>query len=346
MRRIQRILVVRQENKLGDVLMSTPVFAALKKALPGCHVTAMVQRHQHHVLQHNPDVDELWHTEYKPRIRQAPFLVRQLRRGQFDAVALLRPNSGMHTFLSWMAGIPVRAGSSTKYYARLLTHNWGKDLWEDPCMHWIAASLRVAGAAVGVVLEPLPIKLIIPADAVAKAWDLLCSEGITNYFCIHPGTGGSSHAWYPEKYGQVASMLCRETGWRAVVTATRSELDLADIVCTKAGTHCVNLGGKTDLPTLAAVLKGAKLLISGDTGVVHVAASVHTPCVVVHTGADYEKRTLLFHPWMTPYRVAHPHRYCAGCSEHECSHKGEECLQSISVDEVVQAAIVLSEERA
>lgn len=346
MKGAKRILVVRQENKLGDVMMATPVFAALKKALGNCHITALVHRDLHPVLQHNPDVDALWHTDYRPQGSRLFLLLKQLRRAKFDAVALLRPNSGTHTVLSLFALIPLRAGSATKYYARFLTHNAGIDLWKEPVMHWIELSLRIAEFAAEVTLDPMPIRLVVPSSAIVRSRDLLAKVRDRDYFCIHPGTGGSSQSWYPEKYGQAARMICRETGWRAVVTATPSEMHLADVVCAQAGNSCIHLGGKTDVAVLAAVLRGAKLLVSGDTGVVHVAASVGTPCVVVHTGADYDKKTRVFHPWMVPYRTVHPRQYCENCSEHDCQHKGDACLQSISVDEVVQAAIVLAEQRA
>jgi len=338
---LERILVVRQENKLGDVLMATPVLDFLKRAVPNCHVTVLTHCSQHHVLRHNPSVDALWHTRYRPAWREIPALLSQIRRGRFDAVLLLRFNSGTHTILSWLGGIPVRVGNAEKYYARWLTIN----LREPPSagrFHWVEYSLQMAHRLTGCWYDDLRIVLPIPEKDEMMARDLLKSRGLQEggYFCVHPGTGGTSHPWYAQRYGKALAAISKQTGLRAVVTGVAAEADLAAQVCAEA-IDAVDLAGKTTLAQLAAIVRGARFVLSGDTGIVHVAASTNTPCVIVHTGSDYELKTKLFHPWKTPFKTVHPREFCEGCTPQKCSHTGEVCLRSIAVEDVVQGAYEL-----
>jgi ADP-heptose:LPS heptosyltransferase len=340
-RNLRRILVVRQENKLGDVLMATPVLEFLKRAVPDIHITVLTHRSQHPVLRHNKSADALWHTRYKPTWREVPALLWQIREGCFDVALLLRYNSGTHTILSWLAGIPVRVGNADKYYARLLTVNLREPL-SAARFHWVEYSLQMAQRITGCWYDDLRIVLPIPERDDLSARDLLKTHGLEKggYFCVHPGTGGSAHPWYACRFGEAAAAISRQTGLRVVVTGTGAEAHLAAEVGAQLYDG-VDLTGRTSLPQLAAIVRGARMVLSGDTGIVHVAASTNTPCVIVHTGSDYELKTKLFHPWKTPYRTVRPREFCAGCTPQRCSNTGEVCLRSIAVEDVVETAMEL-----
>ncbi|MDW8105767.1 MAG: glycosyltransferase family 9 protein [Armatimonadota bacterium] len=337
-RKMKRILVVRQENKLGDVLLTTPAFEHLKRSLPGCHITAMIQRDQQPVLRYNPYVDAMWHTEHIPPASQLLVLARQIRSGRFDAVFLMKYNSAMHTIASWLARVPIRAGNAHKYYARMLTHN----LRDDPSQattHAVEYGTRKVQLVTATWYDDLRIRLFLSPTARESAQQILTESGVRNgqYFCLHPGTGGSSHRWYPERYAEVADVLTRETGLRAVVTGTRGEQELAQVICSRLGERAVDLTGKTNLYETAAIVEGARFVLSGDTGIVHVAAAMATPCVVVHTVSEYEHLIRLFHPYKTPYRTVHPEAFCPGCTPQRCHKQGEVCLRSIEAQRVVEA---------
>lgn len=339
---MKRILVVRQENKLGDVLLTTPVFEHIRRTLPDCHITAMVQRDQHPVLQYHPYVDALWHTEFKPPESQLPALVRQIRSGRFDAVFLMKYNSAMHTIACWLARVPIRAGNAHKYYARMLTHNLRDDP-TDATTHAVEYGTRTVQLVLGTRYDDLRITLPFPESVREEARGRFHQLGLRpgEYFCVHPGTGGSSHRWYPERYAEVADILSRATGLRIAITGTASEQALSQVVAERLGERAVHLAGKTTLYETAVLVEGARFLLSGDTGIVHVAAATGTPCVVVHTVSEYEHRTRLFHPYKTPYRTVYPRAFCPGCTPRRCHNQGEECLRSIEVEEVVQAALDL-----
>jgi ADP-heptose:LPS heptosyltransferase len=104
-----------------------------------------------------------------------------------------------------------------------------------------------------------------------------------SYVCIHPGASVPERRWPVERFAAVARALAGR-GLRVVLTGTRPEAGLTEAVAREAGTTCLDLAGRTDLGVLAALLGGARLLVSNDTGVSHVAAALRLPSVVVATG--------------------------------------------------------------
>lgn len=320
---MKRVLVVRQENKLGDVLLTTPAFQQIKRHFPECHITAMIQRDQHPVLQHNPYVDALWYTEYKPPASKLLSLARQIRSGRFDAVFLMKYNSSMHTIASWLARVPVRAGNSHKYYAALLTHNLRDDL-SLATTHAVEYSTRIVQLATGADYDDLRILLPFPQADRQAAEQRLHRLGLQRhrYFCVHPGTGGSSHCWYPHQYARIADTINRETGLTVVVTGTRPEQQRAQVIVSRLGERAVNLVGETNLYETAVIVEGARFVLSGDTGIVHVAAATKTPCVIVHTVSEYQHPPDYSIPTKPPTEQFFPKRYAQAALQGDATRRG------------------------
>lgn len=103
------------------------------------------------------------------------------------------------------------------------------------------------------------------------------------YVCVHPGASVPERRWPAERFAAVAKAIAAG-GLRVVLTGTGPEAELTAQVARGAGITCLDLAGRTDLGTLAALLNGARLLVCNDTGVSHLAAALRTPSVVVSTG--------------------------------------------------------------
>ncbi len=106
-----------------------------------------------------------------------------------------------------------------------------------------------------------------------------------SYVCIHPGARLASRRWSPEGFATVADGLARR-GLRVVLTGTESERRLTARVAAAMRAPALDLAGKTSLGALGALLAGARLLVSGDTGVSHLAAALRVPSVVVFTSSE------------------------------------------------------------
>lgn len=106
-----------------------------------------------------------------------------------------------------------------------------------------------------------------------------------NYVCIHPGARDMRRWWAPEKFARVADLLV-EKGNCVVFTGTDDERDAVESVRQRMTGSSINLVGETDLGLLGALIGRARLLVSNDTGVSHVAAALGTPSVIIFLTSD------------------------------------------------------------
>jgi ADP-heptose:LPS heptosyltransferase len=158
------------------------------------------------------------------------------------------------------------------------------------------------------------------------------------YVVVHPGASVPARACPPEQCGRYVRALA-EAGYRVVVTGSPGERELAAYVASWAGGAAVDLGGRTSLPGLAAVIAGARCAVVGNTGPAHLAAAVRTPVVSLFAP------TVPFGAW-GPYRVpwvrlgdaAAPCRHTRAAA---CPVAGHPCLSTVEPDRVVAAVRLL-----
>jgi ADP-heptose:LPS heptosyltransferase len=152
------------------------------------------------------------------------------------------------------------------------------------------------------------------------------------YLVLHPGTDAGAQRWPPQLARATVRLLTRR-GWRVAVTGGPEERALTRYVSGSKGV--VDLGGRTDLAALAAVLRSAQAVVVGNTGPAHLAAAVGTPVVALFAP------TVPVHRW-EPHGVAHvilgdQGAPCAGTRVRECVVPGHPCLASVAPEQVCAA---------
>ena len=131
------------------------------------------------------------------------------------------------------------------------------------------------------------------------------------------------------------------------VTGTPDEADLARRIADGVGSSARHVAGKTSILSLTALLKRAKLLLVGSTGTMHLAASQKTPTVLIEPTPDSTQRIAKWAPWMAPHRAVGASAVCPGCDHIQCHQTGMDCVGSIEVARVVDAALdLLKEEKS
>lgn len=157
-----------------------------------------------------------------------------------------------------------------------------------------------------------------------------------NYVCVHPGARMQSRRWPVERFAAAAAALAQH--WKVVVTGTPDEAELAERLCQGLGARAVNLCGRTNLGTMAAVVRHARLLLCNDTGASHIAAAMRTPSVVVSCGSDSARWAPLDD---TLHKVLADYPECRPCMHVVCPI-GHVCALAIGVDDVVHTAMALA----
>jgi ADP-heptose:LPS heptosyltransferase len=195
-------------------------------------------------------------------------------------------------------------------------------------------------AALGVAPSGLELEApVLPADLRELARVGECELPRGAYVCVHPGAQLRSRRWYPERFAVVADALAAR-GLRIVVTGTSGEAALARAVTERMGTPVVDLVGRTTLGGLTALIDGARLVVTNDTGVRHIAAARGTPCVAVACGSDVRRW-----PASEPtQRLLHADVPCRPCMHDRCP-VGHSCAHGVESREVLAAADELLEQK-
>ncbi|HXZ44377.1 MAG TPA: lipopolysaccharide heptosyltransferase II, partial [archaeon] len=334
---IRRILV-RQVNWVGDAVLTLPALEALDGRFPLAEITLLARPWVAGLFAGHPALDRM--IEYRSEdthrgLRGRWHLAATVKAGEFD-LAVLFPNSMEAAVVPWLAGIPRRIGHPTDGRRCLLTHVVSNE--SAAGRHQVEWYLDVARAlgAEGTRTVRLPV-----TEAVRRrSGELLRQYGIAStglLVALNPGSAyGNAKRWAADRFAAVADRLVESRGATILLIGSEGERPVLDTVAAHMRRPSVNLGGCTDLPALVGVLERANLLVSNDTGAMHVAVAVGTPVLAIFGPTD----AMATGPLGRCARVVCASVPCSPCLLRECpiDHR---CMAGVTVPQVLQAATSL-----
>ncbi|MFP3867055.1 MAG: lipopolysaccharide heptosyltransferase II [Desulfobacteraceae bacterium] len=330
-------LLVRATNWVGDAVLILPAICRLRELFPQAHLAVLAVPRVAPVFQGHPAISEIIlcpsSSSGPDNPGRWPFL-KKLRARRFE-LALLFPNSFESALVAWAAGIPYRLGYNTDHRTLLLT-----TVIRSPAklahLHQVYRHLGLLRPFQDQGVITLPALYLHPPE-LAQARDLLTQKGIRPQELIvgiSPGASyGSAKQWLPERFAQVADQLREDYAAPIVLLGGPGDSQVAQRIVQHLRGPAVNLVGKTDLRTAMALIKHLALLITNDSGLMHVAAALGVPLVALFGSTD-PKSTGPFTPLATVLR--HP-IHCSPCLKRECP-VDHSCMELITVAEVVAAA--------
>jgi ADP-heptose:LPS heptosyltransferase len=184
----------------------------------------------------------------------------------------------------------------------------------------------------------------VRAEDRQEAARALSAAGIAShrpYFLVHPGAGSASRRYPPVRFGRAAASLHRITGLPAIFTGKAEEEGTVDAARRAMGVPAASLAGKLSIGGLGALIDGADLLLSNNTGPAHIAAALGTPVVDLYA-LTHPQQT----PWRVPARIVNHAVACRHCLESVCPEVHHACLHQVETGRVVGAALELLAEGA
>ncbi len=331
---------------MGDILHALPAVTALRAALPTCWIGWAVKPQWAALLQaessgadtqrgsHSPVVDHLhrvpvddWARRpvHIASLREIVALRRTMRAQKYDLCLDLQ-GAVRSAWIGRMAGARRMIGEAEPrervarwiFSERIATR--GK--------HVIEQAREVAEAVLHRPLAVLPAALPYDFVAADECQQWLAHRKIERYVVMNPGAGWGAKCWPAERYGQVARELS-QMGYTTLVNAGPGEQALAQQVCAASEGGAVPVSGSVG--SLIAIMRGARLLIGGDTGPLHLAAALQKPVVGIYGPTDPARNG----PFATRARVL---RHPESRRDHARRKEPEAGLLTIQVDDVLAAA--------
>jgi ADP-heptose:LPS heptosyltransferase len=312
-----RILLIRPDH-LGDLVLTTPVLAALKSSAPDAHLTMMVGPWSREVVAHHPAIDRLITCAFPgfqraPQKALAPYILlfntaRQLRREHYDLAINLRPDFWWGAALVYLAAIPSRVGYAIAPGTPFLSHT----LPFAPPEHATVSNLRLLGAGLqtlGYDTLPLPYTpthypasfQLQPAEQVWAEQQLVQAglDSKSSIVTIHAGTGGAVKLWRNDGWSHIANWLLESTllpqSVHIILTGSQQERPMLEEIARDMHSQPLILTSTT-VDQLAALLARSTIVLGVDNGPLHLAAALHRPSFNLFGPTDPR----IFGPWGSP----------------------------------------------
>ncbi len=338
--RSPRILVIKLRY-LGDVLLTTPLFDALKAHFPDAFLAAAVNRGTEDMLTCNPAIDKIFTVErdaspLRDLRKQLP-LVREIRRFHFDLALDLTQNDRA-AFLAWLSGAKKRWGYRLKRENPLRRTLLFTDLISPrKNLHILERHLEMARALGCAPLSAKP-KLYWSAQDQMESEEILEKNGLAGdlpYIVLHAASNALHKVWTAEGYAALCDALWEKMGIRTLLISGRDEEEsrLNRTICALAKCAPLNLGGRLSLKQTAVLLSRAVLFVGIDSGPMHMATAVDTPVVAIFGPS----RPWRWGPWGREQIVVQKAWDCVPCGKKGCRNEGGEsrCLVELTPEEVL-----------
>ena len=328
--RVNRILVIKL-RAIGDVLLSTVVLSNLRAAFPAAQIDFLAESPSRGILEGNPCLNNL--IIFNGKKESGYSLIRRVRAGKYDLVIDLfgNPRSAVAALLS---GARYRLGFRLgwrEYCYNIVAEPRGGEVHNTEFN--LDALRRINVPILSTVVN-------VPVDTTAErqAEEFFAAEGLNGKMVValNPGGGWYTKRWLVSAYAELGDALRREYGVEILLTWGPGEESVIDAIAKlmKEPSHRIPLVG---LKALAAMLSRCTLMVTNDSGPMHIAAAMGTPIVAIFgptrpllQGPFTEKRVI----------VQNTNIDCLGCNLTECPI-GNPCMENLSADSVLAATRTL-----
>lgn len=336
-RNVKRVLVVRLRS-IGDTVLATPSLTALRRFLPDAKIDILLEDWVAQLLEGFKHIDEVIPVGKSAADRlKTAFALR--RRGYDIAINLHGGTTG--TFFTRASGARHRIGYANYQYSFLYNHllSSSSDFWDREFTHSAEQQLALLGFA-GVPVDDKP-KSSLPISSTAL--DSLMQKFASRNFeisnlrseiaLLHPAAAFATKQWSPENFARVAEYLAAR-GIARVAVAAKNERHVLDEL-KKSSRVPIHTFDDLTLPEITALASRASVFVGNDSGIVHIAAAVGTPSVVIFGSSNRNH----WRPWTdAPHEIVFNPLDCQPCPGYRCETYGEpRCILSIQPAQVIAA---------
>lgn len=339
---VRRICVIKP-SALGDVVQALPLLPVLHQRFPSARISWVINHELADLIDGHPNIDELLVFRRRGTARDYLQLLHELRQREFDLVFDLQGlmRSGV---MAAATRAPLRIGLETsREGAGLACHESIAGTGRKVAAfnrYW-----RVAEEFGGAGQTP---RTILPINTADHEWAAKQLSGLSGpVLAIHPGARWITKRWPVEKFAVVANKAMRQYGFSVVILGSKNEMPVAlELQKLLQGfvpwKPVVNLTGQTTLKQLSAVLSAVDIVLTNDSGPMHLAAGLDTPVLGVFTCTS----SVISGPPGPKHELVATTVSCAASYKKQCPHSGRKnlcCMDELGTERVCQALVRLIE---
>ncbi len=332
----KNILVVEMLY-IGDVIVITPAIRALKQKFPDAKITVMLNPSMVDIISGNPNVDSII-AYSKDDFMYKFHRIADSLKGKYDLAIILHPGIDVGSYrmskLLYKAKIPFRIGC-TKVGLRegkgYFLHRKTKPTFERK--HKVDDNLDVV-KILGVTTSDKHLEIYTTPNTEGYIEKLLKKNKVlTNDFVvlIHAAAKHKTHYWLDDRFAKLADILIEKYNAKVVFTGAIEDFVVNTNIIKMMKHNAVNLAGLTDIKQLFSLVKRANLVVSVDTGTMHVAAALNRPVVALFGAGN----PVIWRPYSDNALYVCKNEICTSCMKHECK-KDMKCMRAIRVEDVLE----------
>lgn len=336
----KNILVVEMLY-IGDVIAVTPTIRTLKQKFPDAKITTMLVPSMVDIISGNPNVDSIIafsKDDFKYKFHR----IAESLKGKYDLAIIMHPGReiGSYTIskLLYEAKIPFRIGSTKVGFMEgrgFFLHRKTKPTFKYK--HKINDNLDVV-KLLGVTITDKHLEIYTAPEADDYIARLLKKNKImSNDFVvvIHAAAKHKTHYWFDDRFAKLADILVEKYNAKIVFTGAIEDFMVNTNVIRLMKHNAVNLAGLADIKQLFSIVNRANLVVSVDTGTMHVAAALERPVVALF-GAGDPRNWMPYSPLGNARYIYKKNEACVSCRKYECKRGDMQCMSVISVEDVLE----------
>jgi lipopolysaccharide heptosyltransferase II len=324
-------ILIRSSNWLGDAVMSMPAVRAIKNGRPDVHVTIAAPEKIAPIWKLIPEVDATISLPEDSLLS----VVRLFRQQMPFDVAILFPNSLRVALESWLSGIPRRVGYRGRCRSWLVNQIVRERRKPRAPEHHSLRFLRIARECGAEIEETSAVQRPKLDVQLSDSNELSTINHQPVKIGLCPGAEyGPAKRWLPERFAEAASKISAQSTVQWILLGTKNDAAIGEQIAAAIGDHCVNRIGQTTLDQLIDELRQCRLLLTNDTGTMHLAALLGVPVVAIFGSTEPR----LTGPLGNGHIVLRHHVECSPCFLRECPIDFR-CMKAVTADEVAEAVL-------
>ncbi len=324
-----KFLLVRL-GALGDIVHAVPVAAALRERYPDARIDWLVDSHHTAIVDLVPVISRRTAVDSR-QLLDGLRTIGMLRRERYDVAIDLQGLVKSAAFARLSGAARVIGFDRQHVRERAASFFYTDRGHPGDVAHVIDRNLSLLGP-LGIADRSRRFPIAVPASAALEPVAArVARDGRQGFALVNPGAGWPNKRWPVDRFGQVAAWIASAHGLLSVVLWGPEEQDVAARIVNRSRNTAI-LAPKTGVGDLLALSRGARLMVSGDTGPLHLAAAVATPIVALFGPTDPARNG----PWDADDISLSRFGECVCHYERRC-RRVRPCIEDISVDEVCDA---------